>query len=541
MPSIIKNNCLLFIVLGIFVVYTVATLKTTAPTSDELPHLASGYVTLKFNNKSLNIEHPPLVKILAAAPLLLRITPPAQWARKNWSTENEWEFGREFLYHNGTEALTTLNIARLPMLVFGVVLCLACYCWSYELFGKRGAVFSVFLCAFCPNILAHTRLITTDVPLASLGVLSAFLLFRFLRKSSFLAALSLGVSLGCMLSVKYSAIVLLGGMLVAGLMALFFVKQGIDQRLLKPLYTLRLLFIVSLAAGLVFSAVYGTLFFWPAYYQGLKSVGFNHNPDFLFYFLGNFKKGGFDWYFPGAFIFKSSRGLLLALCFLLVLGVFSLWKKKLEFSPTLRLFLLIGIFAPLSYFIFICMYAPNIGYRYIIPATSFLFVLCGGLPHILESYRWGRVFLVFIVVFHLQSAIRAFPDPISYFNGIAGCSGIKGIECLDDSNIDWGQNLMQLAKAVPEGQELTILYFGSAELDAYFSKWRLMQKPEMLKPEKTLYALSIHGLNRWNSLYSKPNGVDWFRDFKPKEIIGNTYYIYDFREPGPELAQEAFK
>src|SRR5256886_270329 len=59
-----------------FIALALGDLLTTSPTSDETAHLVAGYSYLVTHDYRLNPEHPPLVKMLAALPLLgMRVWP----------------------------------------------------------------------------------------------------------------------------------------------------------------------------------------------------------------------------------------------------------------------------------------------------------------------------------------------------------------------------------------------------------------------------------------------------------------------------------
>src|SRR5712672_625478 len=59
-----------------FIVLALGDLLTTSPTYDETVHLVAGYSYLITHDYRLNPEHPPLVKMIAALPLLgMRIWP----------------------------------------------------------------------------------------------------------------------------------------------------------------------------------------------------------------------------------------------------------------------------------------------------------------------------------------------------------------------------------------------------------------------------------------------------------------------------------
>src|SRR5437870_7767171 len=59
-----------------FIALALGDLLTASPTSDETAHLAAGYSYLVTHDYRLNPEHPPLVKMFAALPLLgMRVWP----------------------------------------------------------------------------------------------------------------------------------------------------------------------------------------------------------------------------------------------------------------------------------------------------------------------------------------------------------------------------------------------------------------------------------------------------------------------------------
>jgi hypothetical protein len=82
-----------------------------------------------------------------------------------WKRSEQWDFARETIYQGGVDWRRVLTWGRIPMIGIGVALGLILWMWSRALLGNEGALFALALFAFCPNILAHTPLVTTDVPL----------------------------------------------------------------------------------------------------------------------------------------------------------------------------------------------------------------------------------------------------------------------------------------------------------------------------------------------------------------------------------------
>src|SRR5207253_9360092 len=62
-----------------FVVFAIANIRATSPTTDETTHLAAGASYLGAHDFRLNPEHPPLLKMIAALPLrALSVWPAAR-------------------------------------------------------------------------------------------------------------------------------------------------------------------------------------------------------------------------------------------------------------------------------------------------------------------------------------------------------------------------------------------------------------------------------------------------------------------------------
>jgi 4-amino-4-deoxy-L-arabinose transferase-like glycosyltransferase len=180
-----------------------------ALTFDEPPHIAAGYAYLKFRDARLNYEHPPLLKMLAALPLL-PLSPQFPLTSPSWRDENngQWETARIFLFEYGNDPHRIAALARLVPMALTAVLGLVLFMWTQAWVGTGAALMTLFLFAFSPTILAHGRLVTTDVA-AAFGVTLAGLAFTpFLAGAGFKAAFRSGLALGLALLLKFSTFLL---------------------------------------------------------------------------------------------------------------------------------------------------------------------------------------------------------------------------------------------------------------------------------------------------------------------------------------------
>src|SRR5712691_10266075 len=80
------------LLLGLLLIQGLAFIGEASQTSDEAAHLAAGYAYLTTADFRLNPEHPPLIKEIAALPLLpLGLTFPSG---SLWDMAEEWNIGR---------------------------------------------------------------------------------------------------------------------------------------------------------------------------------------------------------------------------------------------------------------------------------------------------------------------------------------------------------------------------------------------------------------------------------------------------------------
>ena len=192
----------LILIQGLFII------SRDSPTYDEPNHIASGYSYLVTGDFKMSLAQPPVANMLVAVPLLI-MKPALPIQNESWKQADDWTFAREFLFHSGNDADSIVFWARFPVLLLSIVLGAFVFIWSRELFGIRAAYFSLALYTFCPNLLAHGRLATTDMPFACFAFISSFYFWKLLEKSTVRNTLASGIFLGLALSTKYSSILLI--------------------------------------------------------------------------------------------------------------------------------------------------------------------------------------------------------------------------------------------------------------------------------------------------------------------------------------------
>jgi 4-amino-4-deoxy-L-arabinose transferase-like glycosyltransferase len=217
-------------------------------TVDENPHITAGYTYLRLRDARLNPEHPPLLKILAAVPLLslplnFPLAHPA-WQDDDRQEDPQWPMSRVFLYESNNDPHRIAVWARLAPILLTVLLGLLLFRWARRFACDGTALLTLLLYTLSPTVLAHGRYVTTDVP-AALGVaLAGFSFIRFLAAPSRNTALVSGLALGTALLFKFSIV-----LLVPLLVTLTLLWSGLEpQRAVRYL------------AGLIIMGICTTLF-----------------------------------------------------------------------------------------------------------------------------------------------------------------------------------------------------------------------------------------------------------------------------------------
>ncbi|MGE0639908.1 MAG: hypothetical protein AB7G12_08245 [Thermoanaerobaculia bacterium] len=246
-PPGLREAGVVALVLVLFACLALRAAAGSAPTYDEPTHLAAGYSYLRFHDFRLNPEHPPLVKLLAALPLLGQGLWPATddgsssrrelerlWDLSPQRSDGQWAFAHELFYgvtdaelaRSGVRRSVDLDPrsppardaflhdpdrlwrrARLAMVAFALALLAAVWFWSRALWGAGGALLSLAVAAFDPSLLGHAPLVATDVAFALFAFGSALFLWRLRRRWSPVSAAFLLASVALAFASKHSAIV----------------------------------------------------------------------------------------------------------------------------------------------------------------------------------------------------------------------------------------------------------------------------------------------------------------------------------------------
>ncbi len=463
------------VMLGALLLQLALAIPQWSQTFDEGAHLYAGYQYWKRGDFGFNPEHPPAAKLVAAAPLLpLALIEPEIQAGAP-AKQMEFEDGGKFLFGNGADKL--LFRGRMGAATFTVVLACLIYAAAGRMFGWAAALIALTLFVFEPNILAHGALVTTDMAVACALFAAVYAFYLYAEQPSVPKLLLCGLAAGLAVASKHSGLIVAAILCVLAGVDVFLPRSGESttkwRRLLRHLGSLTVIAFIAWAVlwafyGFRFAARPEGLSLTPslaeyaallgpaagplnalaasgllpeAYVYGLidvivASVG---RPTFL---LGKVYPQGQWFYFPTAFIIKSTLGFL-ALAALIPLAGFL--RKRDRTRALLFLLLPAGIYLMIS-----MTSRLNIGYRHVLPVLPFMIVVAAAAAERVASrWRAGAVFVSAALLFHLGSSLLAFPNYIPYSNEAWGGPS-KTYLYLSDSSVDWGQDLKEVSRYLRE-------------------------------------------------------------------------------------------
>ncbi len=440
MPQRISNTIALSI-LGLMFVLMFFSAQNESAIMDELAHIPAGYSYLTQKDYRLNPEHPPLIKDLAALPLLfLNLNFPTDvkaWAK---DINGQWDMGRIFLYESGNNPDQILFWSRLPLMLLALLFGWFIFNWSKRLYGDRVGLLVLLFFAFSPTFIAHSRYVTTDLAAAFGFFIGITAFVKYLELPNAKRLIAAGLSLGIALLFKFSLVLLIPFFALIALLWGFLFQLddlrelGSKAARLKKIFGawiklfLRLL-VIFVIAVLVVAAVYQFhVWNYPQDRQIndsefiLNSFGFRPAADLTIfmagktllrglgeyllgllmviqraaggntaYFLGEVSSIGWWYYFPVAYFLKEPLAFLVMIVISIFFVTRALYRAQektlasaLEWMRD-NFFLTVGI-------LFIAVYwwqsmsgNLNIGVRHVLPTFPFIYLLVSR-----EITRWLR-------------------------------------------------------------------------------------------------------------------------------------------------------
>lgn len=544
-------------------------------TFDEADHMYAGYRMWTAADYGLNPEHPPLVKLLAALPILgekLQMPPLLGIYFKMEANMN----GGQWIAQNDDLSHHLVFRMRLATVLLALALSLLIFLATRQWFGETAALIALCFAVFDPNILAHSGLVTTDIGCALFFLAAVYAFNRYVERPGWARLVIAGIAAGLLLATKHS------GILVAPILPLLAAYEiAIAPRGMRPRLALRLCGACAAIAAisiLVLWSFYG--FRFAARPVGLQLVptleqyastmkpferslilGIAHlhllpesylmgitdirvfSSSFNTFALGTWYPHGLWWYFPFILIIKSTLALLAALA----LTAFAIVAKKLSLSRALGYHLIAG-----AVFLAVAMQnGLNIGVRHILPIYALGAVLAGaGLATLAPRSRAWTWACGILLAAHIASSLSVYPNSIAYANEAWGGARYTHLN-LTDSNVDWGQQLVQVRAWEDRhpGEDCWLGYFATGIVSPGTYGVRCHLLPSGLNvfariPVKESAPAVIHGAvllsaseaagSIWDSKTINP--YQRFQDVRPDEIIDDGVLVFHGDIPMHEAA-----
>ncbi len=203
MPVLRRFRESLFVLLAIVLYWVMA--ASVSPrmgvTADEVVHLTGGYSYWKFSDYRLHPENGTLPMRIAALPLIgMDLKFPAL-DDPHWVNSKVNLAGETFFYKLGNPTAEMLQRGRAAIALIGMFTCWLTWRWARGLFGRAAGVLALVLAVFCPALLAHGGLITSDMAFTACALAALSAVWRLLHRGTWGRLLAAGVACGaCFLS-----------------------------------------------------------------------------------------------------------------------------------------------------------------------------------------------------------------------------------------------------------------------------------------------------------------------------------------------------
>jgi hypothetical protein len=546
-----------------------------SPVMAEVGHLSAGISHWRFGRFDLYRVNPPLVRMVAAVPVLA-MDPCTDWTNYNLAVVERAEsrVGVDFVNANGPRVFWLYTLGRWACIPFSVIGGYFCYRWASELYGAAAGLVACTLWCCCPNISGHGALIMPDVPPAALGLAACYAFWRWLRQPAWRSTFVAGGVLGLAELAKTTLIVfyplwpilwliyrwpdrmrmslcdwgreatmliaaMLGGLYLINLGHNF---EGSFQRLGD--YSFRSHMLSGMPAGESISHPAGNRFAgsWLArvpvpvpkdYLRGIDTQRVDFEAKRASYLGGIWSDHGWWYVYLYAAAVKVPLGTWLA-GFLAAGTILLGWRSRAEWRDEFQVLIPLLVLG-----IVVSSHTAFSGcFRYVFPAFPFALVLASrwaadfARPH-RKTVCLGAAALAWTIT----SSLFVYPHSISYFNELAG-GPRHGAKYLLESNIDWGQDLLYLKDWLDRHADV--------KLDglAYYSSYpaRLGGVPEtpypppgpgseQVRPRPSGLALDLGPKAGWyalsvNSIRDRSRQFEYFLRFEPAATAGYSIHIY---------------
>jgi len=237
------------------------------------------------------------------------------------------------------------------------------------------------------------------------------------------------------------------------------------------------------------------------------------------YFLGEFRRTGWWYYYPVVIAVKTPLPMLL----LTIAGAVPLLRAKAR------------TWAPLAFTVGILGFALtsqiNIGVRHVLPVyMGFSLIAAAGIARWQERSRpWVNAATSALLVWFALTSALSHPDYLPYFNVLAG---EHPDHIVVDSDLDWGQDTKRLAKRLREvgAGKVAFSPFIPVDLAKLGFPTVTPSYPEVPSPGWNAMSLTMLNLTRAGIEHDSPGLRIWADRIQPTERVGKSTLLWHFPE-----------
>ncbi len=483
--------------------------------------------------------HPPLSTVIHSLPFLLWWEVPEAY----WSELSGPARAQAIVSLRDDDWM--LNASRLWLLPFGIALGWIAFVWARQLHGFAGGCLALAVLCFDPNVIAHARLITPDTTLACTTVLLAWRLWRLAREPTPARRGWAGGALGLMLLSKYTALLLAAILLVTDLAYRWARRDGRSPAGLLRAAAGDWLWLVAIG-GVLLWAGYGFrvgpvsvsdgIALWapaPRYLEGVLYQWAQSRQPHDFFLLGQHSTQGWWYFYAVVAVLKLPLATLLLLALRWGAGPWLGLRARADqlylWLPALLLVVYLSLFNTL-----------HNGFRYLLPVYTPLLVGLGALTQPAARSRGFALGLAASLAWIAFAALATWPDYLSYTSPLVGGSR-QGYRYLGDSNLDWGQDLPQLAEWMRENgvERIQLAYFGTADPAHYGIDYLALpsatsalpprrQPSDLARPPRFV---ARSGDQCQGIGFPAKDFYGVFHARQPVAVVGGSILVFDLEEP----------
>jgi Dolichyl-phosphate-mannose-protein mannosyltransferase len=540
------------------------TVSRESITIDEAAHLGAGVSYLQKLDLRMNEEHPPLAKMLAAVPLLVRGV-RADYSDVSWEFSEkgfqamlgEWPWGHSVAVR-WNDPHSTMFWARMPMLLLTLALGFAIYTFGSKLGDAWGGLLCLAAYVSTPAFLAFGPLVLTDIAVALFSLLTIGAFAEMWRSPGRDTLLRFAFALSGALLSKFSSGLLLLGFLAFALSLrwLPITAQPTDRDELRQWRRVRRRYLRKgiLLAALIVYAVYFVLS-WKQPTDSLQLLGHGFGalvlrrllmPPWIYlrglvlfavmssrptFILGHAYPHGVWFYFPVLFVLKSTLAFLALLVLAAVVAVIA--KRKLgrnswvsegmEFQwRALWVFLLVFVAA--------CMLSRlDLSIRHFTVPITLLILMLAPLPRVLEELRQARwpvariatALVVTLACASLVTVVRAYPYYFPFLNSLS--FGRPAYLLVNDSNLDWNQALPDAERFVQQHGVKHVLLdeYGFSEPTVYVPEAQFWDCQQPAPADAGQWAIVSA------SMIEDGHNCVWLMNYPHEQFAGGSMYAFE--------------